>query len=114
MVDPAEVPLRDRKAMNARKLAQAAFTIYLGVDLPADKLGMEGYDTFVRSTGDTLAQYNNGKNIDTHVDYCVTILNYVIPNAHGRAAHCWSSANSTPTTPLPGSLRRTTSRSRTR
>ena len=81
MVDPAEVPLRDRKAMNARKLAQAAFTIYLGVDLPADKLGMEGYDTFVRSTGDTLAQYNNGKNIDTHVDYCVTILNYVIPNA---------------------------------
>ena len=80
MVDPAEVPERDRRACNARKLAQNCFTIYLGLDATADELGIEGYDTFVRDTGDTLRQYETSASIDTHKTYCVTCLNRAIPD----------------------------------
>ncbi|MDD4429457.1 MAG: NAD(P)/FAD-dependent oxidoreductase [Paludibacter sp.] len=81
MVDPKEVPERDRRLMNARKLAQSAFTIYLGLDATKEELGLKGYDTFVRSTGDTLSQYENAATIEGHEDYCVTILNEAIPDA---------------------------------
>lgn len=88
MVDPREVPERDRRLMNARKLAQAAFTIYLGLDASAEEIGLRGYDTFVRSTGDTLAQYNNAASLYTHDDYCVTVLNNAIPDA-SRPGSCF-------------------------
>jgi prolycopene isomerase len=81
MVDESEVPERDRRLMNARKLAQSAFTVYLGLDASAEELGLKGYDTFVRSTGDTLKQYEGAASIDTHRDYCFTVLNNAIPDA---------------------------------
>ena len=81
MVDHSEIPERDRRLMNARVLAQAPFTIYLGLDASMEELGIKGYDTFVRSSGDTLVQYNNAGSLETHVDYCVTVLNNVIPDA---------------------------------
>ena len=57
-VDPAEGAGRDRRACNARKLAQNCFTIYLGLDATADELGIEGYEAAsLRDTGDTLRQY---------------------------------------------------------
>lgn len=80
MVDPKEVPLRDRQSMNARKLAQSSFTVYLALDMPYEELGFKAYDTFVRTTGDTLAQYNNAATIEGHKDYCVTIINEAIPD----------------------------------
>jgi prolycopene isomerase len=81
MVDPKEVPDRDRRLMNARKLAQSAFTVYLGLDASAEELGLKGYDTFVRTSGDTLAQYTANASIETHKNYGVTVLNNVIPDA---------------------------------
>lgn len=84
MVDPREVPERDKRLMNARKLAQSAFTVYLGLDASAEELGLIGYDTFVRSTGDTSRQYENAATIETHKDYCVTVLNNAIPDASPR------------------------------
>lgn len=80
LVDPKEVPARERKLIRARKLAQSSFTIYLGLDIPYEQLGFRAYDTFVRSTGDTLAQYENAATIEGHKDYCVTIINEVIPD----------------------------------
>ena len=40
MVDHSEIPERDLKAMNARKMAQAAFTVYLGLDASAEESGI--------------------------------------------------------------------------
>lgn len=80
MVNPKEVPLRDRKLMNARKLAQSAFTVYLALDIPYEKLGFKAYDTFVRHTGDTLKQYESAATREGHKDYCVTIINEAIPD----------------------------------
>ena len=80
MIDKSEVPERERKLMNARKLAQSAFTVYLGLDIPYEQLGFKAYDTFVRSTGDTLSQYESAATIEGHKDYCVTIINGAIPD----------------------------------
>ena len=81
MVNPAEVPEREKKLIAARKLGQHPFTVYLGLDIPYEELGFKAYDTFVRSTGDTHQQFLNSANIDTHNDYCVTIINDAIPDA---------------------------------
>ena len=80
MIYKSEVPERERKLMNARKLAQSAFTVYLGLDIPCEQLGFKAYDTFVRSTGDTLSQYESAATIEGHKDYCVTIINEAIPD----------------------------------
>lgn len=81
LVDPSEVPEREKKLMNARKLAQNCLTIYCGLDIPYEELGFKAYDTFVRTTGDTLEQYNNAATIEGHKDYCVTIINEAIPDS---------------------------------
>ena len=80
MVDPAEVPTREKKLLNARKIGENCITVYCGLDIPYEDLGFKAYDTFVRTTGDTLAQYNNAATIEGHKDYCVTIINEAIPD----------------------------------
>ena len=80
MVDPAEVPEREKKLISARIIGQNCFTVYLGLDIPYEQLGFKAYDTFVRFTGDNVKQYESFGSLDTHRDYCVTIINEVIPD----------------------------------
>ena len=80
MISPEEVPERERKLMNARKFGENCFTFYLGLDIPYEELGFKGYDTFIRPSGDTLEAYQRSASIDPHEDYCVTILNEVLPD----------------------------------
>ena len=82
MVDHSEIPERDLKSMNARKLAQAAFTVYLGLDASAQELGLKGYDTFLRHDPDNHNQYLSSGSIDTHKDVTVTVLT----NGHPEGA----------------------------
>lgn len=84
MVDPSEVPEYDRKAMNARKIAQACFTVYLGLDQSAEELGLKGYDTFMREDPNNRNQYNSSDKIETHKDITVTVLTNAIPDAAGK------------------------------
>ncbi len=84
MVDPEEVPKRDRQSMNARKLAQAAFTIYLGLDASAEEIGLKNYDTFMRYTGDNHQQYLSSNSIETHKDITCTVLTNAHPDAAGE------------------------------
>ena len=79
LIDPKEVPVRDRKSMNARTLGQACLSIFMALDKSAKELGIKGYDTFVRTTGDNRKQYENIKELRSH-ENCVTILNEVIPD----------------------------------
>ena len=80
MIDKSEVPEREKKLIAARKLAQSAFTVYLALDIPYEQLGFKAYDTFVRHNGDTLVQYEDAATWENHEDYCVTIINEVIPD----------------------------------
>ena len=84
MVDKAEVPERDRRAMNARKLAQAAFTVYLGLDASAEEIGLKNYDTFMRYNPDNHEQWLSSNSIDTHKDITVTNLCAANPDAAGE------------------------------
>lgn len=79
MVDPDEVPKRDRQMLNTRRLAQCCMTIYLGLDATIDELGLKGYDTFVRTTGDNWKQYNNSETIDSN-EFVYTVIGNVIPD----------------------------------
>ncbi|MCQ2460986.1 MAG: NAD(P)/FAD-dependent oxidoreductase [Clostridia bacterium] len=80
MVDPKEVPEREKKLIKARLIGQHCFTVYLGLDIPYEELGFKAYDTFVRFTGDNVKQYEAFSKLETHHDYCVTIINEVIPD----------------------------------
>lgn len=88
MVDSSEVPERDLKSMNARKLAQAAFTVYLGLDATADEIGIRDYDNFMRYNPNNREQWLTSDKIDTHKDITVTCLNRAIPDAAG-AGRCF-------------------------
>lgn len=80
MVDEKEVPEREKKLMNARKVGSTCLTVYLALDIPYEELGFKAYDTFLRSTGNNNLQYENSKKLSTHKDNCVTIINEVIPD----------------------------------
>lgn len=84
MVDHSEIPERDLKAMNARKMAQAAFTVYLGLDASAEEIGLKNYDTFMRYSPNNHEQWLSSGSIDTHKDITVTCLNAAIPDAAGE------------------------------
>ncbi len=84
MVDHNEIPERDLKAMNARKLAQAAFTVYLGLDASAEEIGLKNYDTFMRYTPDNHEQFLSSDSIETHKDITVTNLCAANPDAAGE------------------------------
>lgn len=80
LVDHKEVPVREKKLMNARDLASCCITVYLALDIPYEELGFKAYDTFLRSTGDNKHQYDSSVDLKTHDENCITIINEVIPD----------------------------------
>jgi Phytoene dehydrogenase and related proteins len=83
LVDHDQVPEYDKKKMNAQRLAQAAFTVYLGLDASADEIGLKNYDSMIRYTPDNHEQWLTSDNIDTHKDITVTNLCAANPDAAG-------------------------------
>ena len=79
MIPVNEIPIRDRKMLNARTLGQCCFTVYLALNKSIKELGFKGYDTFFRTTGDNSIQYENMHSINGK-ENCFTILNEVIPD----------------------------------
>ena len=84
MVDRNEVPEYERKKMNAQRLAQAAFTVYLGLDASAEEIGLKNYDTFMRYTPDNHEQFLASDSIETHKDITCTVLTNALPDAAGE------------------------------
>ncbi len=80
MMDKKEVPVRERKAMNARTMAQPCLTMYFALDKSMEELGLKGYDTFLRTTGNNRRQFNSSNSLKTHKENCFTILNAAIPD----------------------------------
>ncbi len=74
MMDKDSVPKGDIKLLNARELAVSAYTIYLGLDLGADELGIKDYSVFVINDKNPKVQ------LEKHGLYIVNCLNKVIPD----------------------------------
>ncbi|MBQ0018768.1 MAG: NAD(P)/FAD-dependent oxidoreductase [Clostridiales bacterium] len=72
MMDHAEVPEYEVKKMNAQKMAQSCFTVYLGLDASAEEIGIKDYDTFMRYDPDNHNQWLSSNNIETHKDITCT------------------------------------------
>ena len=84
MVDEKEVPLYDRKKMNAQRLAQSCFTVYLGLDASAEEIGLKNYDTFMRYNPNNHEQYLSSGSLETHKDITCTVLTNALPDAAGE------------------------------
>lgn len=86
MVDPKEVPPIEKKMIAARRIAQSCSIIYLGLDASAEELGLKGYDTFVRSSGDNAVQFAKMGSIDS-VEYAATVIsNAPYPEAYEKGS----------------------------
>ncbi len=79
MVDPNEVPLRDKKMMKARALGTNVFAFYVGVNCSADELGFTRYGMYVRDTADTEHMYAESKEIATNTVYGVNCVENAVP-----------------------------------
>lgn len=79
--DKSLVPAFERKKINAREYGFRAFSVYLGLDAPPEKIGIEDYTIFISTTTDTKAIYDDsatrfGKEYE--LDVCC--LNMAVPD----------------------------------
>ncbi len=72
LMDHDEVPEYEIKKMNAQKIAQSCFTVYLGLDASAEEIGIKDYDTFMRYDPDNHNQWLSSDKIETHKDITCT------------------------------------------
>ncbi len=84
MVDKNEVPEYDKKKMNAQRLAQSCFTVYLGLDASAEEIGLKNYDTFMRYNPDNHQQFLSSNSLETHKDITCTVLTNALKDAAGE------------------------------
>ncbi len=84
MVDKNEVPEYDRKKMNAERLAQSCFTVYLGLDASAEEIGLKNYDTFMRYNPNNHKQFLSSGSLETHKDITCTVLTNALKDAAGE------------------------------
>lgn len=78
MSEPHHVPARERKLRRARKLGLSFYALYLGLDVPADELGITDYTTFI------MTDPNPRKQFDQRAQggmFTVNCLNVAIPDA---------------------------------
>ena len=72
------IPKRARKLANARKPAMSFITVYLGLNSPAEELGVNDYSYFIYDSQNTREQFNHFADCSY---YCVNCLNNALPHA---------------------------------
>lgn len=77
MMDKA--PEAEIRATNARKFAGRGFSMFLGLDAPAEELGVENHNYFLYDTMDTAAQYEKMRTIKENEVQATVCLNRAYP-----------------------------------
>ena len=72
------VPERDRKLLNARRLGMSFICIYLGLDETAEKLGINDYSVFIARKASSRIQFRSASDMGMYVVNC---LNTSVPGA---------------------------------
>ena len=79
LFDLKDVPKKQLQMTNARKIAVALTTVYLGLNIPKEKLGMHDYSVFIAPDLDSDKQFEACKNYES--GYCIiNCMNEAIPD----------------------------------
>jgi len=76
--DEKAIPKRFRKMANARKFGMTFVTVYLGLDVTREELGIEDYSVFIARYKDARKQFDERANFGYYVVNC---LNVPLPDA---------------------------------
>lgn len=91
MIKPSEeTPEFAKKSLNARRVAPAAFCIYLGLNKTKEELGLKDYSYFIYPTMDTTKLYNSMKNRENPLLQATVCLNNVIPDCSPKGTSIMS------------------------
>ncbi len=78
LFDLKDVPEKQAKMLNARKTACTLTTVYLGMNVTKEQLGIKDYSIFIAPDSDSDKQYEAAQNFFS--DYCIiNCLNEIIP-----------------------------------
>ncbi len=74
------IPKEAYKLNNARLMGSSVFCVFLGLDVPPEKLNIQNYSYFISNTVDSNVMYENTKNLDIPQYYTAVCLNKMIPD----------------------------------
>lgn len=79
MMDPADVPERQRRMVNARNFGGRGFVLYLGLNRSAEELGLRDYSYFIYETLDTAREAARARGFNDHPMQATVCLNAANP-----------------------------------
>ncbi|APX71833.1 NAD(P)/FAD-dependent oxidoreductase [Companilactobacillus allii] len=79
MLDSTDVPIREVKKSNARKIGTSGFLVYLGLNKSAEELGIKDYSTFIDDNWDSHYQFDHMDNLKDNGFFIMNCLNVANP-----------------------------------
>lgn len=80
MMEPANVPERQTRMVNARRIGARGFVVYLGLNRTADELGLKDYSYFIYESMDTVREAARADGFNDHPMQATVCLNRANPN----------------------------------
>lgn len=80
MMAPADVPERQRRMINARRIGPRGFVVYLGLNKTADELGLQDYSYFIYESMDTVKEAARADGFNDHPMQATVCLNRANPD----------------------------------
>ena len=79
MIDPKQVPVRQTRAVNARKLGMRGLVVYLGLNRSAEEIGLMDYSYFIYGSMDTAKEVRRTRSFNDHPMQAAVCLNRANP-----------------------------------
>lgn len=80
MMDAADVPERQTRMVNARRIGARGFVVYLGLNKTADELGLKDYSYFIYESMDTVKEAARADGFNDHPMQATVCLNRANPD----------------------------------
>lgn len=80
MLKPEDVPQRQTKMVNARRIGARGFVVYLGLNRTADELGLKDYSYFIYESMDTVREAARANGFNNHPMQATVCLNRANPD----------------------------------
>ncbi len=80
MMDASDVPERQTRMVNARRIGARGFVVYLGLNRTADELGLKDYSYFIYESMDTVKEAARADGFNDHPMQATVCLNRANPD----------------------------------